>query len=295
MRSVSVDLAADIDDGCTSLARLWKITRTDGVILYFTDGDQPIPYATHVYRADVGFTASAVMITGDYVNAQSVTIKAAMTDDGIAEDDIRMKRYEGAKGELSIINYLAPSHGIMKVFTGTFGRVEVGDKNEVSIELTPEGSALGNHAIGSEVYSPTCRNSFGNVNCSGPDLAIDLAALSVAFTVDVIATNVITASEFTQADNQYAEGFILWVTGDNAGLRSPVARSLLSTHTVTLTQNPPKAIQVGDTGVAIPGCDKALDTCITKWNNVLNFRGEPNVPDTTFLPMTNIGAAPEGS
>lgn len=295
MRSISVDLEADIDDGCTSLARLWKITRKDGEILYFTDSDKPITFSSHEYRADIGFTASAVVITSDYANAQSVTIQAAMTDDGIAEDDIRMKRYVGATGELSIINYLAPTHGVMKIFVGTFGRVEIGDKNAVSIELIPLGAALGNYAIGSEVYSPTCRNSFGDTRCSGPDNTIDLDALKINFTVDAISTNVITASEFTQADNQYAAGYILWVTGDNAGVTSPIARSAQAAHTVTLVQLPPKAIAVNDTGTAFPGCDKTLDTCIAKWDNVLNFRGEPNVPDATFMPMTNIGAAPEGN
>jgi uncharacterized phage protein (TIGR02218 family) len=38
------------------------------------------------------------------------------------------------------------------------------------------------------------------------------------------------------------------------------------------------AIRVGDLFRIHPGCDKRLDTCITRFANVLNFRGEPYVP-----------------
>jgi uncharacterized phage protein (TIGR02218 family) len=293
MRTISVDLQADIEQGCTSLARLWKITRADDEIIYLTESDAPIVFDGNTYRADIGFTPSSILTTADFASAQSVTILVAMTDDGIAEDDLRMKRYEGASGELSIINYLEPTHGVMKVYTGNFGRVELG-RGVANIELLPLGSSMTKAVIGAEVYAPTCRNSFGDVNCEGVEHTVDLSALQVSFTVDTISTNVVTASEFTAADNQYAQGYILWETGDNAGVHSLVARSELSTHTVTLSVLPPKAIQIGDTGTAFPGCDKVLDTCITRWNNIKNFRGEPNVPDTTFLPLTSIGAAPEG-
>lgn len=297
MRSASPELEADIQDGCTSLARLWKITRTDATVLYLTESDKPITFESHEYRADIGFTPSSVLTTADYANAQSVTVLVAMTDDAISEDDLRMKRYEGATGELSIINYLDTDHGIIKVFAGTFGRVEIGDMGVANIELVPLGATLTGHVIGNEVYSPTCRNSFGDTNCSGPvtGRTVDLASLQISFTVSVISSNAVTATAFTAADNQYAQGYILWVTGNNAGTRSLIARSAQSAHTVTLSQLPPRAIVVGDTGTAFPGCDKVLDTCITKWNNVSNFRGEPAVPDTVFLPMTTVGAAPEGT
>ena len=35
---------------------------------------------------------------------------------------------------------------------------------------------------------------------------------------------------------------------------------------------------VGDTFNAIAGCDKTISTCIAKFNNAVNFRGEPYVP-----------------
>jgi uncharacterized phage protein (TIGR02218 family) len=40
-----------------------------------------------------------------------------------------------------------------------------------------------------------------------------------------------------------------------------------------------RAIQVGDTYSLIPGCKKRFSTdCVAKFNNGVNFRGEPHVP-----------------
>ena len=40
----------------------------------------------------------------------------------------------------------------------------------------------------------------------------------------------------------------------------------------------PSAVAVGDTYSLRPGCDKTFATCKDRYNNVKNFRGEPNVP-----------------
>ena len=47
-----------------------------------------------------------------------------------------------------------------------------------------------------------------------------------------------------------------------------------------------KSIQVGDGFKVIAGCDKTRETCRTKFSNILNFRGEPDVPGIDQLLMT---------
>ena len=43
------------------------------------------------------------------------------------------------------------------------------------------------------------------------------------------------------------------------------------------------AIESGDVFRIHPGCDKRLETCIDRFANVLNFRGEPYVPGQDLL------------
>jgi uncharacterized phage protein (TIGR02218 family) len=49
----------------------------------------------------------------------------------------------------------------------------------------------------------------------------------------------------------------------------------------------PHAIAIGDSYSAVAGCDKRFDTCVSRFNNALNFRGEPHVPGTDKLLETS--------
>ena len=40
----------------------------------------------------------------------------------------------------------------------------------------------------------------------------------------------------------------------------------------------PFNINVGDKFEITAGCDKEFSTCCSKFNNAINFRGEPNIP-----------------
>ena len=40
----------------------------------------------------------------------------------------------------------------------------------------------------------------------------------------------------------------------------------------------PNDVQVGDTFSIVAGCDHSLATCRDRFDNVLNFRGEPHAP-----------------
>jgi uncharacterized phage protein (TIGR02218 family) len=49
----------------------------------------------------------------------------------------------------------------------------------------------------------------------------------------------------------------------------------------------PFAVEEGDSYSLQAGCDKTLPTCITRFNNALNFRGEPFVPGTDKMLETS--------
>jgi hypothetical protein len=72
-------------------------------------------------------------------------------------------------------------------------------------------------------------------------------------------------------------GKITWLTGNNAGVQSDVL-AWDGTDLLDLLLPTGLAIQVGDTFTITPGCDKRIATCFAKFNNVVNFRGEPFVP-----------------
>lgn len=71
-------------------------------------------------------------------------------------------------------------------------------------------------------------------------------------------------------------GLCTWETGLNAGKTQEIKR--WAGGRITLFQRPYYPIRPGDKCVLRPGCDRRRVTCKEKFNNMLNFRGEPDVP-----------------
>lgn len=285
MRTCSVELEADIAEECTTLAHLLRITRTDGTIVRLTDANDDLVVGGQTYFADPSFTTSAVFTSASMSTSQNVTLTMPMTTGAVEEADVRAKRFAAAQAEIFIVNYANTTHGVMALFNGTFGSIKLCDKHCISVEIVPAGSALGAKAFGGEVYQSTCRNSLGDGDCQ-----VDLTAARVAFTVDTVDGAVFTASELTANDDEhFTQGFIEWLTGDNEGLKSMVAQSVQATGTVKLVAATANPIKVGDTGYAYPGCDKLPQTCFEKFDNIVNFDGEPHVPSSDIIQASPVG------
>jgi hypothetical protein len=80
----------------------------------------------------------------------------------------------------------------------------------------------------------------------------------------------------TLADGFFAGGMIVW-SANGVPQKRMVKESFKNTGTVVLS-GIPYFMQVGDTIQIYPGCDHTLATCTTKFNNSLNFGGQPFIP-----------------
>jgi uncharacterized phage protein (TIGR02218 family) len=83
----------------------------------------------------------------------------------------------------------------------------------------------------------------------------------------------------SRASHWFDFGVLKWLTGPNAG-RSIECKTF--TNPGSIITMLPLAYQpsVGEKFMIHTGCDKGRDTCATKFNNILNFRGEPDLPGT---------------
>lgn len=99
--------------------------------------------------------------------------------------------------------------------------------------------------------------------------------------IDIIDrfTIAIAVDEVRAVEDWFTGGGLIFETGDNAGRLVEVKEwPGDSFGSLTLFLPTPYEVQLGDLGRIYPGCDKKLQTCIDKFNNVLNFRGEPYIP-----------------
>jgi hypothetical protein len=74
----------------------------------------------------------------------------------------------------------------------------------------------------------------------------------------------------------YQNGVVTWTSGANLGLSMEV--KTYRPGYIELFQPMIFTVALGDTYSIKAGCDKQLSTCLGRFNNVINFRGEPHIP-----------------
>jgi len=280
MKTATSQLAAHIAGETTTLATCWKVTRKDGVVFGFTDFDKNLTVDGVVYEARTGYTRSAIHTISD-LSVDNLDIESALDSEALAAPDLRAGIWDNAEVLIFLVNWNALSQGKIIMKRGTIGQVELKD-TVFKAELRGLTQAL-SQQIG-ELYTPNCRADLGDTRCK-----IDLAALTVASAVtateDPPTQSSGAASRYsftdtarTEANDYWTGGLITWTSGANTGRKMEVRSYAAGVFELFLPM--PSEIAVGDGYAVQPGCDKAFSTCCAKYNNAVNFRGEPHVPGT---------------
>jgi uncharacterized phage protein (TIGR02218 family) len=260
----------------TTLATCWKITRADGVVKTFTDLDRDIVFASLTYLSIAGFTPSSVE-TKDNFSVDNVEVQGMFQTGYITAPDLLAGKYDFAEVEIFIVNYMDISQGRMLLRRGRLGEVTM-QKDTFIAELRGLAESL-QQTIG-ELYQPSCRAILGDSECKKV-----LTSFTFTGTVTTVSSGLIfTSNALTQAAGYFTGGQITWTSGNNNGLKMEVKE--FANKQVVLAQAMPYAIQVGSSFQIIAGCDKTHQTCISKFNNIINFRGEPFVPGTDAISKT---------
>lgn len=93
--------------------------------------------------------------------------------------------------------------------------------------------------------------------------------------------------DLPSADGHFVPGVVHWDTGGNAGRENEVDTYEMTSDgaEVSLVIPTHALIQVGDTFRIRQDCDKSRAMCRDRYHNILNFRGEPDIPrgDATSL------------
>lgn len=287
MRSIATGLATRIAAESTTLCRLWRVTRSDGLVLRFTDSARPIDIeidpdsSAQTYRADYSFSASSIFMSKSAANLQSVQMTFLLSDDGFSEKDLRLRKFDGAQAEVFVVDYLDPAAGAVRMFSGKFGTVNLSNQKIATVEVTPDDTTNSGTMIGMEKYSQTCRASLFDSRCK-----LNADTYKAAFTVTSASGGSIVSTDLNQDNGHWSLGFIKWVTGDNAGTVQTVNSNDKASTSVFLTSPPPLPAQAGDTGFIYPGCDKTRTRC-KQFGNLANMRAEPDVPDGALDPSLN--------
>lgn len=280
MKTLPPALLAEYDRGTTTMSYAIRVQREDGQVFAYTSAQRSVLLDNQVYTRS-SLTLSDVVTSADMsVGNMDFYLYAALDDPVFNNAEIFGGIWRNAEFEIFEYNRASPADGKNPIVSGTFGEITI-HSDHYQVELRDWLQYL-QQPIG-EASSKNCRNRLGDENCK-----VDLAPFTVSGTItSVTSPQVFQDSARTEADDWFAEGVLTFTSGACAGMSQKV-KFYSADGTVTLSLPMFSAVEEGDGYTMVAGCRKRHDRtlanpsgasdCLDKFNNVLNFRGEPHRP-----------------
>jgi uncharacterized phage protein (TIGR02218 family) len=293
MTQLDADLRAHLATGATTVCRCWAVTRTDGLVLGFTDHDGPLSFAGIDFKADTGLSALAVQQTTG-LSVDNTEALGALSDAAIREADIEAGRFDGAEVRAWIVNWQDVGQRHLQ-FRGTIGELRRAD-GAFEAELRGLTDRL-NVPLG-RVYQKPCAAVLGDAAC-GVDL--DAAGYHARRVPEAVEDRRVFrfAPMPGFAPEWFRHGTLQVQDGAAAGLSGIIKRDRAEdgARVIELWHPLRAPVAAGDAVRLRAGCDKRMETCRLKFGNLLNFQGFPDIPgdDWTITDPARAGRLDGGS
>lgn len=287
--SMSEDMRAHLSGGVTTLCRCWALTRKDGVQLGFTDHDGDLSFDGVVFRADTGLTALALQ-QGTGLSVDNTEAMGALSDAAISEADIAVGRYDGADVRCWLVNWADVAMRVLQ-FRGTIG------------ELRRSGGAFEAELLGltdllnrpqGRVCQKPCSAVLGDGACRMDLNAPGYRVEAVVTRVDGTRIRLDGVAGFEAG--WFQRGVLEALGGAAAGLRGVIKADVVGAdgREITLWSGLAADLALGDTVRLTAGCDKRMETCRFKFDNLLNFQGFPDIPGNDWTVAVPASATATG-
>lgn len=273
MKVLSPETMAMLQEPVIRLAAIITLVLRGGQVLRMTDHDEPITRGGQTWRPLCGLRRTATSISaGLDVNGQDLS--GYFEGGGITADLIDAGELDGATAFTDLVDVRAPdAYDLIPLLPGRVADIET-ERDTFTLQLNDDAELL-QQQFG-EVTSPDCRANLGDARCK---------KTLAAFTMTGAVTSVIDGRTYgvsiVQPAGFFDYGEATFTSGENAGLRFEIRTSTPGRLSLFLPTWLPVAAGAGIRLVA--GCDKTRATCRTRFGNVINFRGEPDLPGVTAL------------
>lgn len=276
--AISEDFQAHLATGLTTLARCWRVARTDGETLGFTDHDLDLAFEDMLFLSGAGMSALALE-QGNGLSVDNTEALGALSHDAIREEDIAAGRYDGAAVTCWLVNWADVAQRTV-LFAGQIGEIS---RSGGAFRAELQGlSAPLNQPMG-RVYQKPCTAVLGDQDCrvdvKDPQFFGDFRVVAQE---DQSRFSLTGEADFV--DGWFQHGVLRdEVRGLTGLVKSDLRLAEGEQRVVHLWAPMPVVLQPGDDIQLIAGCDKQFATCRFKFNNHLNFRGFPDVPGDEWI------------
>lgn len=288
MKTISAQMQTHIEGGVTTLATLWRIKRRDGTNFGFTDFQSDLTFddgeGSLKYLAKSGVSRTAVRANST-LSVDNLEIMSRLEVGIVQEDDVRAGLWDFAEVRLSLVNYKDLTMGNIKISRGFLGEVSIRDHDYLaefrSLTQTLSQTIGEVYTVGclADVYDSRCGLNKAASTDSTTVEAIDSGNTVITYPAGALKEHPLNSGN-DSPDGHHTGGLITFTSGLNAGISLEIHNHVASTRELTAVEPWPFTVAPGDAFDVHPGCDKVVTTCVTKFNNVANFRGFPHVPGT---------------
>ncbi|CUH62988.1 hypothetical protein TG4357_00413 [Thalassovita gelatinovora] len=271
---LNAEFQAHLASGATTLCRCWLLLRADGVSFGFTDHDCDLGFDGIIFKADSGLSAAALQqATG--LSVDNTEAVGALSDAGVREADIEAGRFDDATVRCWLVNWADTGQRALQ-FNGYLGEL-TRSGGSFRAELRGLTDRL-NQPLG-RVYQKPCAAVLGDTAC-GVDLT------TAGYGVEIAAEQVEDSRMFRFAaiagfeTGWFRRGRLDVTHGAATGLSGVIKNDFAADgRRVIELWAPLRAdVSAGDGLQLIAGCDKRLETCRLKFDNIANFQGFPDIP-----------------
>ena len=256
MKVLPVGMQDHLDTGTTTLCWCWRLTRSDGLVLGFSDHDKALDFDGTTFEASSGFSASEVKDSVG-LNVDNLDVAGALQSSSLNDNDLAAGYFDDAGVEIYRVNWQDVSQRVL-VRAGSLGEIK---RDEVAFTAEVRGLSHYLQQPKGRLIQYGCDADLGDVSC-GVNLN------NASFKATAIVSNVIdgrsvevTGLEAFSSD-WFTRGLVRWTVGGNLGQSVEVKshRVIGGVIQVELWQAVAFAINVGDQFEITAGCDKQLET-----------------------------------
>lgn len=254
-----------MSDLATTLCFCWRVTKTDGTALGFTDHDRDLVFDGSSFEPQSGFSQSEAQSSLGLA-VDTAEIEGALSSTRLSEAEIDAGLFDGAKVETFRVDWNAPD-GAELVRVSAIGKIIRRDGALVA-ELESLVRNLDRPA--GRYLRRSCDAELGDARCG-----VAMAGFGAAGTVVARAgTGIYVVSGLDAFGDGWFSGGRL--TSEGQSYRVTAHRR--GTEGILVTLDGGDDLAPGFAFAITAGCDKAFSTCRDKFTNTLNFRGFPHLP-----------------
>ncbi|MFO1167551.1 MAG: DUF2163 domain-containing protein [Rhodoblastus sp.] len=269
MREMSLQTAAAFAADATTLCRCWRLTRRDGAVLGFTDHDRDLSFASVVFRAATGLDAAQAESAAGFA-VSGGEVHGAFDDAALVDKDLEAGLYDGASVEIWLVDWSDMSRRVlMDIAT-------IGEVRRTEFSFVAELRSLA-HRFDEEQgrqFQRNCAADLGDARCK---IDRNVPVYSTGATVAVLENgSIVVTTDASFEPGFFTDGALVASGGES--YRIKLHEKAAAGDRIVLWNATSTSLAAGMRVTLKAGCDKSPESCLRKFDNIVNFRGFLHMP-----------------